>query len=132
MTILNMPQETSNISALLILRRKADGDCRNGLRLSILVVGWCDGSELTSSTGASYNLEDSRAGAYSASSRCGRGMFGHLYCLLSFSPLSPSLWETGRYRLKYCLKGPLNPQQPINQIVCPSIWVTEQMIALRN
>ena len=27
-----------------------------------------------------------------------------------FSPLSPSLWETGRYRLKYCLKGPLNPK----------------------
>ena len=25
------------------------------------------------------------------------------------SPLSPSLWETARYRLKYCLKGPLNP-----------------------
>ena len=27
-----------------------------------------------------------------------------------FSPLSPSLWETARYRLKYCLKGPLNPK----------------------
>ena len=24
------------------------------------------------------------------------------------------LWETARYRLKYCLKGPLNPQ-PTNQ-----------------
>ena len=22
---------------------------------------------------------------------------------------SPSLWETARYRLKYCFKGPLNP-----------------------
>ena len=31
------------------------------------------------------------------------------------SPLSPSLWETARYRLKYCLKGPLNPKQPTNQ-----------------
>ena len=30
-----------------------------------------------------------------------------LLCL--FYPLSPSLWETARYRLKYCLKGPLNP-----------------------
>ena len=28
-----------------------------------------------------------------------------------FCPLSPSLWETARYRLKYCLKGPLNPKQ---------------------
>ena len=27
-----------------------------------------------------------------------------------FSPVSPSLWETARYRLKYCLKGPLNPK----------------------
>ena len=31
-----------------------------------------------------------------------------------FYPLSPSLWETVRYRLKYCLKGPLNPKQPTN------------------
>ena len=34
-----------------------------------------------------------------------------------FSPLSPSLWETARYRLQYCLKGPLNPKQPTNQPV---------------
>ena len=32
-----------------------------------------------------------------------------------YSPLSPSLWETARYRLKYCLKGPLNPEQPTNE-----------------
>ena len=32
---------------------------------------------------------------------------------LSF--LSPSLWETVRYRLKYCLKGPLSLKQPTNQ-----------------
>ena len=31
-----------------------------------------------------------------------------------FSPLSPSLWEMARYRLKHCLKGPLNPIQPTN------------------
>ena len=35
--------------------------------------------------------------------------------LCPFSPLSPSLWETTRYRLKYCLKGSLNPKQPTNQ-----------------
>ena len=34
--------------------------------------------------------------------------------LACFSPLPPSLWETARYRLKYCLKGPINPNnQPI-------------------
>ena len=27
-----------------------------------------------------------------------------------FCFLSPSLWETARYRLKYCLKGPLSPK----------------------
>ena len=32
-----------------------------------------------------------------------------------FSLLSTSLWEMARYRLKYCLKGPLNPKQPTNQ-----------------
>ena len=36
-----------------------------------------------------------------------------------FSSLSPSLWETARYRLKYCLKGPLNPKQPTNQPTFP-------------
>ena len=38
-----------------------------------------------------------------------------LFC--PFTPLSPSLWETARYRLKYCLKGPLNPKQSINQSI---------------
>ena len=28
-----------------------------------------------------------------------------------FSLLSPSLWETARYRLKYCLKGSLSQKQ---------------------
>ena len=33
-----------------------------------------------------------------------------------FSFLSPSLWETARSSLKYCLKGPLSPiQQPTNR-----------------
>ena len=32
-----------------------------------------------------------------------------------FPALSPFLWETARYRLKYCLKIPLNPKQPTNQ-----------------
>ena len=39
-----------------------------------------------------------------------------IFTLISrFSPLSPSLWETARYRRKYCFKGQLNPkQQPTN------------------
>ena len=33
-----------------------------------------------------------------------------------FFPLSPSLWGTVRYRLKYCLKRPLNTKQPTDQM----------------
>ena len=40
-----------------------------------------------------------------------------IFTLYLFSPLSPSLWETARYRLKYSLKGPLNPKQPTNQSI---------------
>ena len=45
----------------------------------------------------------------------GGGCLDIFTLLYHFSPLSPSLWETVRYRLKYCLKGPLNPKQPTNQ-----------------
>ena len=45
----------------------------------------------------------------------GGGLFDRFYSHLPFSPHSPSLCETARYRLKYCLKGPLNPKQPTNQ-----------------
>ena len=42
----------------------------------------------------------------------GGGCLDIFTLLHPFSPLSPSLWETARYRLKYCLKGPLNQNQP--------------------
>ena len=45
----------------------------------------------------------------------GWGCLAIFTLICPFSPLSPSLWDTARYRLKYCLKGPLNPKQPINQ-----------------
>ena len=45
----------------------------------------------------------------------GRGCLDIFTILYLFSSLSPSLWETARYRLKHCLKGPLNPKQPSNQ-----------------
>ena len=65
--------------------------------------------------GRPTSLVGSRARAYCASSRCGRGLFGHFSLIYLFFFLSPSLWETARYRLKYCLKWPLNPKQPTNQ-----------------
>ena len=61
-------------------------------------------------------LDKSRARAYCACSRCGWGLFGRFFSHLSFlSSFSLSPWETARYRLKYCLKGPLSPKQPTNQ-----------------
>ena len=63
----------------------------------------------------------------------GRGCLDVFTLVYHFSFLSPSLWETTRYRLKYCLKGSLSPKQPTNQskklkgqiglglFVCPSI-----------
>ena len=45
----------------------------------------------------------------------GGGGLDILSPIYHFSFLSPSLWETARYRLKYCLKGPLSPNQSINR-----------------
>ena len=45
------------------------------------------------------------------------GLFGHFTLFYLFSLVSPSLSETARYRMKYCLKGPLNPKQPTNQLI---------------
>ena len=64
--------------------------------------------------GRPTNLDDSMARAYCACSRCGFGLFGLFSLVYHFSFLSPSLWETARYRLNYCLKGPLSPKQPTN------------------
>ena len=46
----------------------------------------------------------------------GGGCLDIFTLIYPFSPLSPCLWETARYRLKYSLKGPSNPNnQPTNQ-----------------
>ena len=40
----------------------------------------------------------------------GGGCLDIFTLLYPSSPLSPTVWETARCRLKYCLKGPLNPK----------------------
>ena len=40
----------------------------------------------------------------------GGGCLDIFTLIYPFFPLCPSLWETASYRLKYCLKGPLNPK----------------------
>ena len=61
------------------------------------------------------NLDQSRARAYCACSRCGWGLFGHFFSLLSFlSSFSLSLGD-GPIYTEILLKGPLSPKQPTNQ-----------------
>ena len=64
----------------------------------------------------------------------GGGCLDIFTLLYPLSPLSPSLWETARYRVKYCLKGLLNPKQQQQQLsifkynsqdiktMCLSLW----------
>ena len=46
----------------------------------------------------------------------GGGCLDVFTLICPFSPLSPSLLGTPRYRLKYCLKGALNPGQQTNLV----------------
>ena len=55
-----------------------------------------------------------------------------IFSLISpFSPLSPSLWETARYRLKYCLKGPLNPK-PTNQPIYFTLMIPFYLVIAKT
>ena len=87
------------------------------------VVRWC--WENFQCRGAPANMDYSRARAYGACSRCGWGCLDIFSLIYHFSFLSPSLWETARYRLKYCLKGPLSPKRPTNQLLCLRQYLTE-------
>ena len=66
----------------------------------------------------------------------GGGCLDIFTLIYPFFPRSPCLWETARYRLKYCLKGPLNPKQPTNQptepmflLSLPWKWKMQQNLA---
>ena len=62
----------------------------------------------------------------------GGGCLDIFTLIYPFSHLSPSLWETARYRLKYCLKRPLNPKQPTNQPALSLNMVLEIPFAMRS
>ena len=82
------------------------------------VVGWCDGAGQTSSAGASYNLDYSRARAYCTCSWCRWGLFGHFYSHLSFlSSFSLSLGDgpTETEILSQRAVKPKTTNQPTNQ-----------------
>ena len=90
--------------------------------------GWSGGAMVLGKLpvpGRPTNLNYSRARAYCTCSKCGWGLFGHFSLIYHFSFLSPSLWETARYRLKYCLKGPLSPNnQPTSNLHTMQITLT--------
>ena len=65
--------------------------------------------------GRPTNLDQSGARAYCACSRCGWVCLDIFFLSSVISLFFLPLWETARYRLKYRLKGPLNPKQPTNQ-----------------
>ena len=58
--------------------------------------------------GASYNLDTVGQGPTALTVGAGGGCLDIFTLIYPFSPFSLSLWETARYRLQYCLKGPLN------------------------
>ena len=51
----------------------------------------------------------------------GGGCLDIFTLIYPFSSLSPSLWETTRYRLKYCLKGSLSPNTTNQPTFCLSL-----------
>ena len=72
----------------------------------VRVVRWC---AQTSSAGASTIWIIVRQGPTALAVGAGGGCLVIFTLIYPFFPLSPSLWETARYRPKYCLKRPLNP-----------------------
>ena len=64
--------------------------------------------------GRPASLDNSRARAYCVAVGAGRVVWTFFLSSI-FSLFCLPLLETARYRLKYCLKGPLNPKQPADQ-----------------
>ena len=54
---------------------------------------------------AIWMIVGSRARPIALATGVGGGCLDIFTLLYSFSSLCPSLWETARYKLKYCLKG---------------------------
>ena len=54
-------------------------------------------------------------GPFALAVGAGGGCLDIFSLVCNFSCLSPSLWETARYRLKYCLKRPLSPTTTTKQ-----------------
>ena len=85
------------------------------------VVGWCDGLGKIPVPGRPAIRITVGQGLTALAVGAGGACLDIFTLIYPFSPLSLSLWETARYRLKYCLKGSLNPKQPTNQPERPKL-----------
>ena len=105
---------------------RAAGACVQSLRESLVLSlhlqqflrGWSGGAKVLGKLpvpGRPTILITVGQGPTALAVGAGGGCLDIFTLIYPFSSLSPSLWETARYRLKYCLKGPLNPKQPTNQ-----------------
>ena len=62
----------------------------------------------------------------------GEGCMDIFSLLYHLSFPSPSLLGTARYRLKYYLKGPLNPKHPTNQLTEKNLLLWEQIRSFKD
>ena len=88
-------------------------------RMYLGVVGWCDGAGWVNfqCRGVLLIWLIVGQGPTVIAVGAGGGCLDIFTLTYLFSPLSRSLWETARYRLKYCLKGPLTQSnQPTNRM----------------
>ena len=80
--------------------------------------------------GRPTNLDLSRARAYCACSRCGWGLFAYFSLVYYFSFLSPSLWETARYRLEIPSQRAVKPKTTTNQQAYKNMEMTRERISI--
>ena len=71
------------------------------------VVGWCNSPSNLQVPGHPTIWMIVGQGTTALAVGAGGGCLDISTLIYPFSPLSPSLWEMTRNRLKYCLKGPL-------------------------
>ena len=93
----------------------------NLVPVSLSDLGWSDGAMVLGKLSVPTcptSLENRWERPIALAVGAGRGCLDIVFFLLSiFFLFFLPVWVTVRYRLKYCLKGPLNPKQPINNSI---------------
>ena len=98
----------------------------------LLILGWSGGAMVLGKLpvpGRPTILITVGQGPTALAVGAGGGCLDIFTLIYSFFPLSPSLWETARYRLKYYLKGPLNPKSTNQPKSCSYMLKCQQLLA---